>query len=101
METVSACQVCSGATITFEELSAGTIVDSTCAVGVTGWNSGVSDWGYAVVFDSSDPSGGDVDLGTPNEGFEIAPGVSAGHSGGAGRSPGFDGRSVLTLPSAK
>ncbi len=73
-------------TIDFEGLDPGTIVselssgkgitgDMTGTIGVFAYN---PDFGpstnAAVVFDSSDPSGGDDDLGTPNENFG-GPGV--------------------------
>ena len=73
------------ATIDFEGLPAGTIVDQlSTGSGITGDLGGpVSVFGFnpalglvnaAVVFDSSDPSGGDDDLGTPNE-FFGGPGI--------------------------
>ena len=71
-------------TITFEGLDAGTIVSSIFGEGGTGpvlvkgtnpaFGSGVN---AAVVFDSGSPTGGDFDLGSPNEGFS-GPGIGEG-----------------------
>jgi hypothetical protein len=75
-------------TIDFEELPAGTIVfevfgdSGSGPIGVSGTNPDFSTGtNAAVIFDSSNPTGGDFDLGTPNEQFG-GPGVGAG--GGAG-----------------
>lgn len=40
----------------------------------------------AMVFDSSNPSGGDWDLGTPNQNFETSPGVKGPGIGSGGAS---------------
>lgn len=60
------------ATIDFNNLIAGTIVNSqfnSIDVTVTAQNNNPSHPDQAIVFDSSNPSGGDSDLGTPNSLF--------------------------------
>jgi cysteine-rich repeat protein len=73
-------------TIDFESATPGTILDSvngdggTGPIFVKGLNpqcTGLDPWNAAVVFDSSNPPPGDLDLGTPNETFG-GPGVGIG-----------------------
>jgi len=78
----------SAETIDFEGLQAGTIVYEVFGDGgsgpieVSGINPDFSPGtNAAVIFDSSDPTGGDDDLGTPNEEFE-GPGVGAAGEAG-------------------
>ena len=68
-------------TIDFENLSAGTIVSNQIA----GMTIATNDPAYpAMIFDSSNPTGGDLDLGTPNVDFG-GPGRGAGgRTGGSG-----------------
>jgi len=69
--------------IDFEEFSAGDIVSTTSPQGCDGQigvfalnpDPSVPNTNAAMVFDSSDPSGGDVDLGSPNS-FYGGPGIS-------------------------
>jgi len=75
--------VCDGEiTVTFETASAGNVVDSIfdengCGpVGIFGFNQEL-DANAARIFDSSRPTGGDVDLGTPHEDFG-GPGIGRG-----------------------
>jgi hypothetical protein len=68
--------------IDFEGVPAGTILEEVSIPGgkveVFGLNpSFTPNTNAAVVFDSSNPTGGDLDLGTPNEAF-AGPGVGAG-----------------------
>lgn len=65
-------------TIDFESVMPGTILDTvdgdagTGPIAVKGLNpqcTGFDPWNAAVVFDSSNPPSGDLDLGTPNETF--------------------------------
>ena len=70
--------------IDFEGFSAGRIIDeqySSLGIHVSTVNSGGGP-NLGVIFDSSNPTGGDTDLGTPNQDFG-GPGVGAG--GGAGQ----------------
>ncbi len=69
-------------TIDFEEFEAGDIVstvspDGGCdgTISVYGTNPEIPDENTAMIFDSSNPTGGDFDLGTPNE-FIGGPGIS-------------------------
>lgn len=67
--------------IDFEEFTAGDIVSETnpqgCEgkIGVYALNPDFAGDNAAMIFDSSNPTGGDVDLGTPNE-FYLGPGIS-------------------------
>ncbi len=69
-------------TIDFESLDPGCIVSEVTGdggsgpIGVNGVNPGFPGENAAVIFDSSNPTGGDIDLGTPNETFG-GPGVGA------------------------
>jgi hypothetical protein len=64
-----------------ESFPAGTIVFAIPSGGgyiqVLGYNPALGDVNAAVIFDSANPTGGDVDLGTPNEAFG-GPGIGAG-----------------------
>jgi len=72
----------------FEGLDTGEIVSSLTSaggvgpIGVEGFNPNLLGDNAAVVFDSADPTGGDVDLGTPNEDFG-GPGEGSGGETGA------------------
>jgi len=72
----------------FEGIPAGTVLEAVYGrhglgpVGVHGTNPLLGAVDAAVVFDSSDPTGGDFDLGTPNEDFG-GPGVGEGGSAGS------------------
>ena len=64
----------------FDELSEGTVVtDQYAAFGITvsAENNNPAHPDKAVVFDSEDPTGGDTDLGTPNEAY-AGPGIGDG-----------------------
>jgi hypothetical protein len=69
--------------IDFEGLAAGTILSQVFTVGglgpvtVLGTSPGFPGMNAAVIFDSSNPTGGDFDLGTPNEDFG-GPGIGSG-----------------------
>jgi hypothetical protein len=75
-------------TIDFEGLPAGTIVDEVYGdlgsgpVAVSGNNPVLGAVNAAVIFDSSNPTGEDPDLGTPNEDFG-GPGIGLGGEAGA------------------
>ncbi len=70
------CQVCGAVSLTFEDVPVGVFITESCTVEL---ETEMSDGSRLVVFDSRHPwgqtYGPDLDLGTPNEGFEIAPGV--------------------------
>lgn len=74
--------------IDFERLPAGTILSSVRAnrgagpIGVLGSYPPLGNVNAAVVFDSSHPTGGDADLGSPNEDFG-GPGIGVGGSAGS------------------
>ncbi len=77
-------------TIDFEApLVSGCVVDEVFGdggsgpIGVFGVNPDIPGQNTAVIFDSSNPSGGDVDLGTPNETCD-APGPGEGEAGEMG-----------------
>lgn len=72
--------------IDFEGHPAGTILETVAAmttgdmagpIAVSGLNPLVPSWNAALIFDSANPTGGDFDLGTPNETFG-GPGVGVG-----------------------
>lgn len=76
--------------ITFDNggLMAGNIPSSvltnlgTGPIGIYGYNPGFSGTNAAMIFNSSSPTGGDFDLGTPNVDFS-GPGVGSGGSSGS------------------
>lgn len=73
--------------IDFESVTPGTLVTSLFAnggtgpIGISGTNSLFPGTNTALIFDSANPTGGDVDLGTPNQAFG-GPGI--GGEGGPG-----------------
>lgn len=74
-------------TIDFEGIPAGTIVstvhgDGGSTVGVFGYNPNFGSPNAAMIFDSSNPTGGDDDLGTPNNDFG-GPGFGIGGQSGS------------------
>lgn len=68
-------------TITFGDLSPGDVVTTLSGVNVTASRVNGKDGAWvpaqAMILNSSAPPAGDVDLGTPNEGFD-GPGIGAG-----------------------
>ncbi len=76
-------------TLDFEALAAGSVAAEVFSrsglgpVGVRGVNSRLGDRNAALIFDSSRPTGGDLDLGTPNERCPSG-GPGRGASGGLG-----------------
>ncbi len=74
--------------IDFEGVAAGTILDQVFGASgagpivVSGFNPNLGAVNAAVIFDSSNPTGGDFDLGTPNEDF-AGPGIGSGGSAGS------------------
>ena len=69
--------------VDFDGLQTGLIVSSLTSTGglgpitVNGMNPNLGNQNAAVIFDSANPTGGDFDLGTPNETFN-GPGVGVG-----------------------
>lgn len=74
--------------VTFANVPAGTIVSTAFTdmgsgpIGVFGTNPNDSSKNAAMIFDSDAPTGGDPDLGTPNQDFN-GPGVGVGGKAGA------------------